>query len=1441
MTISQIDQPDQLGKPATAKPPVCITGMHRSGTSMITRMLNLCGLYIGQPEQMMPAHEEQNPKGFWEVEEIRWINEDLLNQLGGSWDQPPAHIPDDLETLPDLALVKYRAQQVLSNFAGQESWGWKDPRTCLTLPFWYQLIGRDLRVVVCLRNPLNSASSLKARKTPVRFGYHLWKTYYQQLMQHLHDLKLPYIVTHYDSYFVEPQAELRRVVEFLDLKVSDTELHEASQFKDSGLRKQGFSDLDLLKSEVPLDIIELYLKLSEEAGPVYQRLRASQPTAQQALFLSADLEANKADILALRLESTRSELAATRNTLDEVRQELEVSNARIEYFSQALPGKEQHIENLEKIIENLREVEESQRHYIEGLHDEEGKTRQHVVNLQKQLESLETSRKTLNRQLFEQRQELQQQVTQLQQELHTSRVDNQLFRERAYHLEQELQAALDRLQQYEQIFGGANGTRIQKAVRGFGQVAFQLQQSLAVTSNLLAAPLVRTLTHKGQLQGNLDYPATGAALAGQLEVKGWAVSSAGPVQQVEVWLDDTWLGEARYGLRRPDVLSARPWQWQLECGFEGTFSLDKEHFKPGQTKNLKIVISDSKENRQEFSCPVLIESVSSALLPSGRVDETYQEWIKRNEPTPWDLEHQRGLSLKLAYQPRFSIICPVYNTPEAPLRAMIQSVINQTYPHWELCMVDGASALPHVRPVLEAYAAQDVRIRLKFLDHNLGISGNSNAAIEMAQGEFLGLLDHDDELAPNALYENALLLNMHPQADMIYSDEDKIDEQGRRCLPFFKPDWSPDLFNSVMYTCHFGVYRTALLREIDGFRRHLDGAQDHDLVLRLTEKTDRIYHIPCILYHWRMLEGSTALSGEAKGYADAARIRLMNEHLERSGIKASVEPGLIPNSMRLRYRLTDTAQPTVSIIIPTRDQAEVLKTCIDSILAHSTYQNYQIVIVDNNSAEPPTLAYFETLQTHPKVRILSYPHEFNFSAINNFAVSQVDSDLVLFLNNDTEVIAPQWLEAMIEHALRPEIGAVGARLLYPNGTVQHAGVIMGMWGVAEHAHKGLPAKSAGYFGLAKLIQNCSAVTAACLMVRTDLFREAGGFNETNLPIAFNDIDFCLRLRERGLLNLYTPYAELYHHESLSRGSDETPERKARFQAEINYMVQRWASVITNDPYYNPNLALEGEEYALAPVSRYVRPDLKLIQAVSQTPSPPPPSVGATPLKLGAEIEEQLPYHRKLSQASAAGEVLHRENIYGSGPPSPAPSPEVMRLIAHYQPTSVLDVGSGIGVYVQGLLDLKIPAQGLEVNPEYVAQAQALGRPVQLYDGHKLPFADGEFDTVMAIEVLEHIPEWDKVLLEMLRVARRQVLISVPNIGVIPAMSRHLVVPWHLLEATHLNFFTQDIMTKWLAQLEGITSEVFTYGAFQINGEIYHNHVFAVITRQSQPVEVNSTP
>jgi O-antigen biosynthesis protein len=530
-----------------------------------------------------------------------------------------------------------------------------------------------------------------------------------------------------------------------------------------------------------------------------------------------------------------------------------------------------------------------------------------------------------------------------------------------------------------------------------------------------------------------------------------------------------------------------------------------------------------------------------------------------------DLRRLRDETLHFGYRPLVSILLAVFDPEREWLAWGLDSVLSQVYSAWELCVCGDGSTEEHAREVLHRYDRLDERIMVRYLEGNAGISGSLDKALSVARGEFVGLLDSGDELTPDALFEVVKLLQEHPEADFIYSDEDEIEDKARRSNPYFKPGWSPDLLLSGNYVSHLSVYRRSLLQEIGGFKEGFEGCQDYDLLLRTTEQTDEIHHVPKVLYHRRAAAGLSTVSLADKRRIRERTRRALSEALRRRGLEGSVEHGYLPDRFRVRLKIKD--EPKVSIIIPTRDNVSFLKRCIESVERLTTYRNYELLVIDNNSSDRATVNYLASIPH----RVIPFMEAFNYSRINNFAVSQAEGEYVLLLNDDTEVISDGWLEAMLEHAQRPEVGAVGAKLLYPDGRIQHAGVVLGVgnpWGpgVAMHSHQFYSSDSLGYAGTLITTANYSAVTAACMLLRKSLFKELGGLDEKNLPIQFNDVDLCLRMREQGYYIIYTPYAQLYHHESVSR------RYWSGDLAENLYMRERWGEVMDKDPYYNPNFS-----------------------------------------------------------------------------------------------------------------------------------------------------------------------------------------------------------------------------------------------------------------------------
>ena len=690
---------------------------------------------------------------------------------------------------------------------------------------------------------------------------------------------------------------------------------------------------------------------------------------------------------------------------------------------------------------------------------------------------------------------------------------------------------------------------------------------------------------KSGVRSNVENAQIGKRYGHQFMMTGWCFRTDGQaVEEVRIRTGkQTFSGKS--GIPREDVFAENKDNYanSLNSGFEipmddipRTAKLRFEYKTPRGRWRLF-----AEENFSRF--PV------SHFATESKEKKDYGEWLKAHaELLNMGPERAGELLDTLSCQPKISIIMPVYNTPEIYLRSAIQSVIDQYYANWELCIADDASTKPHVTRVLDEFAASDKRIRVTRREENGHICKASNSALDLATGEWCAFLDHDDTYPKDALLRTVDYMNRYPEAGLFYSDEDKLDADENRHAPYFKPDWNPELLEGQNFICHLTVTRTELVKKVGGFQPGLEGSQDWDLFLKITEQleTSQVIHIPYVLYHWRAIEGSTALALEEKGYIRESSFKTLQGHCQRT--KPGVE--IIPvahGHWRLKYAIPEPA-PLVSIIIPNKNQASILRACIDSIRNQTTYPNYEIMVVDNQSTEQDAIELFEELRKK-EVRILSYDKPFNFSAINNFAASQAKGEFLTFLNNDITIINGDWLNEMVSHACKKHVGAVGAKLYYPEDCIQHAGVILGINGVAGHCFKYAARGEPGQQNRLNLVQQFSAVTAACLVIEKTIFDEVGGFEEEHLGVAFNDIDLCLRIKEAGYANIWTPHAQLYHHESLSRGDDNSETRKTRVDNEIEYMRKRWGDLLRHDPTYNPNLTLEFEDFSLAWPPRLPRP------------------------------------------------------------------------------------------------------------------------------------------------------------------------------------------------------------------------------------------------------------
>ena len=599
-------------------------------------------------------------------------------------------------------------------------------------------------------------------------------------------------------------------------------------------------------------------------------------------------------------------------------------------------------------------------------------------------------------------------------------------------------------------------------------------------------------------------------------------------------------------------------------------------------KPARVVINYCIATKNRILCHGNPKGIAHKLLSKYREKKAIR--IHGTGSFPSAAEREKEETTVFPKDVTFSILVPLYNTPERFLREMIESVMTQTYGKWELCLADGSDdAHAFVGRICQEYRQKDSRIKYQKLAQNEGISGNTNECYKMATGNYIALFDHDDLLHPCVLFAYMQAI-CEKDADYIYCDEAtfKGNSINHMITMHFKPDYAPDNLLANNYICHFSVFSRELLESGELFRSQFDGSQDHDMILRLTAKAKHIVHIPRILYYWRSHKGSVASSIDAKTYAINAAKGAVADRLTRLGYKNfEIESTrAFATIFRIKYELT--SHPLVSIIIPNKDHVDDLSRCVESIINLSTYDNYEIVIVENNSETAEIRTYYEEISRHPRVQVVEYKGDFNYSKINNFGVQYAKGEYLLLLNNDTEVITPDWMEELLMYAMRKDVGVVGAKLYYPDKTIQHAGIVIGLGAhrTAGHTHYRIPEANVGYMGRLCYAQDVTAVTGACMMVSKALYEELGGLDES-FTVALNDVDFCLRVREKGLLNIFTPFAELYHYESKSRGSDKKDERALRYQQESDRFRVKWADALAKgDPYYNPNFSLDHSDFTV---------------------------------------------------------------------------------------------------------------------------------------------------------------------------------------------------------------------------------------------------------------------
>lgn len=677
---------------------------------------------------------------------------------------------------------------------------------------------------------------------------------------------------------------------------------------------------------------------------------------------------------------------------------------------------------------------------------------------------------------------------------------------------------------------------------------------------------------------------------GKIFATGWAVSSV-TENEIEITVTDekkepvdaivTWAARPDVGLAKYGDPKAGHVGIFLEIPFRGQH-LATVHFKEKnaqgnviseQSLPLNPALIAARKFLKESKAQYVSTKKSLIWLKkklTGNEYADYDTWLRIMRVSRQELFEQR--KTKFSYAPKFSVVVPLYHTPAKFLKDLVRSMMYQSYANWELCLVNASPEDVHLTSLLENWAMRDKRIRVIRLEKNLGIAQNTNAGIAASTGEFIAFLDHDDFLEPDALFCYADALNKDKTIDVFYSDEDKTDEYAAHYFyPHFKSDFNIDLLHANNYMCHFLAMRKSLVDTVGGLNEKFDGAQDYDFVLRLTENTKKIYHCPRILYHWRCSNQSTAANQGNKMYAIHAGKAALNAHYKRIGWNARAQEGAVDGWYQTKFTLKE--EPLVSILIPNKDHTDDLDVCLNSFFERADYQNYEFIIIENNSVLPETFAYYEKIEKeHDNVKVVYWEAGFNYSAINNFGFKFAKGDYIMLLNNDVELITPDIFQSMLGFCMRPEVGIVGAKLLYNDHTVQHAGVLVGAGGLADHVFKGIHEDDPGYMGRAISSQDVSAVTAACLLVKRSVYEEVGGL-EDEFQVAFNDVDFCLKVRKAGYLIVYDADVKLFHYESKSRGMEDTTERFIRFGNEMMLLNSKWDILSTFvDPYYNPNLS-----------------------------------------------------------------------------------------------------------------------------------------------------------------------------------------------------------------------------------------------------------------------------
>lgn len=1156
---------------------ILIAGMHRSGTSAIAGCYQQMGYNPGK--ELMPPTPD-NPSGYFENIKCWQLNEKMLSMLNLKWDSIAQPNTDNIYIKDKIYLFEIE-KIIAEDFLHAPNILIKDPRISYLLPYWIEGLEKldyKIKIILPYRSPNHVCRSLHQRD-----GFSIEKSsllYCKYMLESLNSIaNHEYALINFVAFKSAPHEELKNINSTLDItppipveKVSES----IERFIDINLSKKNKDDL-------------YHLLVPEFTQSVFKLLNNISPKA------SSDIERNKINAFYDSCNNLVQIKTFVDDELESFNRERDHDDSQIDFLNGLLGELKFNYKNIiNEISDNLASYNLNQRNYLsESLSKIESDLKEEGFNQYNSiLDEIKTTKYLMNSINNEQKnkKELELEENQKNTKISLENTIEKYRKERDNYIHEytslknsysskigfaitwpvrkiiNMSAVLVTLlsmfrkspKTFIKLISFENIKRVLYSMRT--EPGHFLQENLSKKfSEIHMYEKMNSYFEENNILIHLD---EAVLYFDELILRGWTLSKF-EIDSLSLVLDNQVL-DIDFNEHRPDVYAAFPkYPSDRPCGFNMSSELD------ALSSEIKIIVKDVNGNTLEINKELEIAEDFSYLSLSRQ----YEIFLKKIENTPVE-------TVALENNPLISIIVPVFNVEQKWLDVCINSVLQQTYENWELCLYDDCSTSPETIECLQKWSTADPRIKIKRGENNIHISGASNAAAQMSTGEYIALLDNDDELSSDALYEVALCINKYGTVDYIYSDEDKIDIHGVRTHPHFKPDWSPETFESMMYVCHLSVIRKEIFNQVNGFRLGYEGSQDYDLVLRVVEKSKVIKHIPKILYHWRMLPSSVAMNSGSKNYAYSAAVRALSDALKRRNYEGKISKTKWLGLYRPMRKLKDTS---VTILIPFKDEFEMTTKCIKSI-KKSSFKNFKVILISNQSTDENFEKIEKVIKRDKRFSIEKYEAAFNYSKINNLFSKNVKSDFLLFLNNDTEVISNNWLETMLECGMNREVACVGAKLLYPDDTVQHAGVILGLGGIANHAFKGLDEKDPGYHGYAQVIRNYSAVTAACLLIRTEIFHEVGGFDEDNLPISYNDIDLCLRLIKLGYRHVVTPFAKLYHYESKSRAHSievMSVEERASFDKECAYFRDKWKKYYEEgDPYYNPNLTLNRENFAL---------------------------------------------------------------------------------------------------------------------------------------------------------------------------------------------------------------------------------------------------------------------